>query len=227
MGRRLEDGKRVTKKTKQKDKYNRFGKNNSKHIRINQENIKLNFKDNKSENKVKIIQNINKKLFFYFIFINKMSKKRSKVIPLDDKPKRKDVIPKVIIFDKKITKKYPEFKPNLTPAQIFELGSFHDQGGYFRDIKSIFYKEILKDTWKKYTAKGKCLEGVNVDLLVTPDKYKTKKSKNELNKYKEKLDYLLKSGMILDGCVNKTHMDGYNGIVNFMMVVDHLMMIDK
>lgn len=51
MGRKLDDGKRITKKTKKKDKYNRFGKNTAKHIRINQENIKINFKYNKSERK--------------------------------------------------------------------------------------------------------------------------------------------------------------------------------
>ena len=74
----------------------------------------------------------------------------------------KTIVPKVVVFknhtkeyQKELKEKYPEFKPNLTPKQIFELGSFHDQGGYYRDIKSIFYKEILKDTWKKYTAKGK------------------------------------------------------------------------
>jgi len=42
MGRKLGDGKRVTKKTKKKDKYNKFGKNTSKHIRINQQNTKIN-----------------------------------------------------------------------------------------------------------------------------------------------------------------------------------------
>lgn len=111
----------------------------------------------------------------------------------------KTIVPKVVVFknhtkeyQKELKEKYPEFKPNLTPKQIFELGSFHDQGGYYRDIKSIYYKEILKDTWKKYTAKGKCLEGVDVDLLVTPEKYKTKKSKNELNKYKRKAGLSLK-----------------------------------
>ena len=99
---------------------------------------------------------------------------------------KKGINPKVIVFDEDITKKYPEFRPNLTPKQMFELGSFHDQGGYFRDIKSIHYKEMLEDTWKKYTKKGKCLEGVNKDLLVTPKSFKTKKSKIELNKYKRK-----------------------------------------
>ena len=99
---------------------------------------------------------------------------------------KKDLKPKIIIFDDNITEKYPEFQPNLTPRQMFELGSFHDQGGYFRDIKSIHYKEILKDTWKKYTKPGKCLEGVNKDLLVTSNLTKTKKSKIELNKYGKK-----------------------------------------
>tara|TARA_Y100000389_G_scaffold17481_1_gene15276 strand:+ start:562 stop:717 length:156 start_codon:yes stop_codon:yes gene_type:complete len=51
MGRKLGDGKRVTKKTKQKDKYNKFGKNTTKHIRINQENTKINFKQKKIERK--------------------------------------------------------------------------------------------------------------------------------------------------------------------------------
>jgi hypothetical protein len=58
MGRKLEDGKRVTKKTKQKEKYKKFGKNTTKHIRINQENTKINFKQK------------NKKFeFFLFIII--------------------------------------------------------------------------------------------------------------------------------------------------------------
>ena len=47
-------------------------------------------------------------------------------------------------------------------------------------------------TWKKYIAKGKCLEGVDIDLLVTPEKFKTQKSKNELNKYKKKAGLSLK-----------------------------------
>ena len=93
---------------------------------------------------------------------------------------------KIIFFDDKISKKYPEFKPNLTPRQIFELGSFHDQGGYFRDIKSVHSEEILKDTWKAYIKKGKCLEGINKDLLVTSETAKTTKSKINLNKYKVK-----------------------------------------
>ena len=38
-------------------------------------------------------------------------------------------------------KDYPEFTPNLTPKQIFLLGSFIDQGGYWRNIYSdVFYR---------------------------------------------------------------------------------------
>ena len=51
MGRKLENGERITKKTQKKDKYNKFGKNTSKHIRINQDNIKINLKENKSKKK--------------------------------------------------------------------------------------------------------------------------------------------------------------------------------
>lgn len=44
MGRRLEDGKRITKKTKNKEKKQKFGNKSSKHIRINEN--KLNSKKN-------------------------------------------------------------------------------------------------------------------------------------------------------------------------------------
>lgn len=43
---------------------------------------------------------------------------------------------------------YPDFKPNLTPREIFELGSFG--GTYWRPIKSKFYKRKLRNKHKKY-----------------------------------------------------------------------------
>lgn len=43
---------------------------------------------------------------------------------------------------------YPEFKPNLTPAQIFKLGSFG--GTYFRPIYSSVTKKNYKNVHKKY-----------------------------------------------------------------------------
>ena len=43
---------------------------------------------------------------------------------------------------------YPEFKPNLTPKEIFALGSFG--GTYWRPIKSKFFKTTLKNRHKRY-----------------------------------------------------------------------------
>ena len=39
-------------------------------------------------------------------------------------------------------KDHPEFKPNLTPRQIFKMGSFG--GTYFRPIYSSVTKKIIK-----------------------------------------------------------------------------------
>ena len=43
---------------------------------------------------------------------------------------------------------YPEFRPNLSPRDMFKLGSFG--GTYWRPIKSMFYPNILKNKYKKY-----------------------------------------------------------------------------
>lgn len=43
---------------------------------------------------------------------------------------------------------YPDFSPNLSPKQIFELGSFG--GTYWRPIKSKFYKNTLRNYHKKF-----------------------------------------------------------------------------
>lgn len=47
-----------------------------------------------------------------------------------------------------IFKDYPEFTPNLTPKEIFEMGSFG--GTYWRPIYSGLLKKNLKDQHKKY-----------------------------------------------------------------------------
>lgn len=47
----------------------------------------------------------------------------------------------------KKNKKY-NFNPNLTPRDIFKLGSFG--GTYWRPIKSKFFNNELKDVYKKY-----------------------------------------------------------------------------
>lgn len=59
-------------------------------------------------------------------------------------------------------KDHPEFKPNLTPKQIFELGSFG--GSYWRPI----YSSITK---KKYNNKHKefdFFKGISEDKLSSP-----------------------------------------------------------
>jgi|TARA_Y100000768_G_C23897473_1_gene643374 hypothetical protein len=43
---------------------------------------------------------------------------------------------------------YPEFKPNLTPREIFKMGSFG--GTYWRPIKSAVLNKKLKNIHKKY-----------------------------------------------------------------------------
>jgi hypothetical protein len=69
---------------------------------------------------------------------NKMSPRRGGVTPSRSRSG------KLHFFD------YPEFQPNLTPREIFQLGSFG--GTYWRPIQSKFYKLTLKNQHKKYPA---------------------------------------------------------------------------
>ena len=45
-------------------------------------------------------------------------------------------------------KDYPDFRPNLTPREIFKLGSFG--GTYWRPIYSTVNKKEYKDRHKKF-----------------------------------------------------------------------------
>ena len=72
-------------------------------------------------------------------------------------------------------KDYPDFKPNLTPRQIFNLGSFG--GTYWRPIYSDITKKNYENEHKKYS----WLKGIKNELL-TDDIYNAKK-----NKYKVKV----------------------------------------
>jgi len=72
---------------------------------------------------------------------------------------------------------YPDFTPNLSPSEMFKLGSFG--GTYWRPIKSKFYKTILKDQHKKYPKSW--LDGLS-DKELTSTKYD-----KSLNKYKVKV----------------------------------------
>tara|TARA_B110001469_G_C9608705_1_gene302734 strand:+ start:85 stop:1134 length:1050 start_codon:yes stop_codon:yes gene_type:complete len=85
---------------------------------------------------------------------------------------------------------YPEFKPNLTPKEIFEMGSFG--GTYFRQIYSSVINKKLKDQhleFKKWFTK------IDIDTYVTNNTCNV-----SINKYKVKagtsLDDWEKSGWI-------------------------------
>ena len=67
-----------------------------------------------------------------------------------------------------------EFKPNLSPREIFKLGSFG--GTYWRPIKSKFFKNELKNVHKKYPKSW--WKGIPDDDLITPfEEYDVKKNK--------------------------------------------------
>ena len=63
-------------------------------------------------------------------------------------------------------KDYPEFTPNLTPKQIFALGSFIDWGGYWRDINSSILGKRLSNQHKEF----KFLNDIPEHLLINPKK---------------------------------------------------------
>lgn len=70
---------------------------------------------------------------------------------------------------------YPEFKPNLTPAEIFEMGSFG--GTYWRPIHSSVTNSDYDD--KQYL-KHEYLRDISPDKMTRPwDQYST-----DINKYK-------------------------------------------
>tara|TARA_Y100000389_G_C17469750_1_gene529221 strand:- start:1260 stop:1808 length:549 start_codon:yes stop_codon:yes gene_type:complete len=67
-------------------------------------------------------------------------------------------------------KDYPDFTPNLSPRQIFSMGSFIDQGGYWRPIYSGVLKKNLSNQHKEF----KFFNDVPDNMLINPDKdYKT------------------------------------------------------
>ena len=75
---------------------------------------------------------------------------------------------------------HPEFRPNLSPRQVFKLGSFG--GTYWRPIKSKFYDGELKNKHKKYEKLG-WWKGIPEDHLTRPfNKYD-----RNINKYGKKV----------------------------------------
>ncbi len=74
---------------------------------------------------------------------------------------------------------YPEFRPNLTPRQIFQLGSFG--GTYWRDIYSSVLNKNLSNVHLQYPKSW--WQGIPNEWLVTPwDQYDL-----SINKYKVKV----------------------------------------
>jgi hypothetical protein len=74
-------------------------------------------------------------------------------------------------------KDYPDFKPNLTPRQIFKLGSFG--GTYWRPIYSSITKKNYKNRHKLYPKSW--WKGISNELLIN------EKCNKKLNKYKVKV----------------------------------------
>ncbi len=70
---------------------------------------------------------------------------------------------------------FPEFKPNLTPKEVLQLGSFG--GTYFRVITSSITGETYKDVWKEFPEDW--FEGLNISRKITSKVYD-----NSVNTYK-------------------------------------------
>lgn len=78
---------------------------------------------------------------------------------------------------KLIFKDSPEFKPNLTPKEVMQMGSFG--GTYFRPIESSIAKEKYSGLWKEFPADW--FENLNIKTQVSSPTYK-----NQVNKYQVK-----------------------------------------
>lgn len=73
---------------------------------------------------------------------------------------------------------HPNFRPNLTPAEVIRLGSFG--GTYFRPIySSITKKHYTDEAWRELPPDW--LEGLNIPRTVSSSTYRT-----DVNKYREK-----------------------------------------
>lgn len=80
-------------------------------------------------------------------------------------------------FDFLTFEDYPEFRPNLSPREIFELGSFG--GTYWRPIHSTITNKDYKDVYLKYPD----FKGMDKRLLARPlSEYDTM-----INKYNVKV----------------------------------------
>jgi len=70
---------------------------------------------------------------------------------------------------------YPDFRPNLTPKEVLQLGSFG--GTYFRVITSGVTHQTYRDAWKEFPSDW--FEGLEIKTQVASSKYN-----NSVNTYK-------------------------------------------
>jgi len=101
---------------------------------------------------------------------SKKSKEPKEEAELDQEVK-KDKHGKLVFPD------FPDFKPNLTPKEVMQMGSFG--GTYFRPIYSSVTKEKYKDQWKEFPADW--FAGLNIAKQVASPNYN-----NSVNKYQVK-----------------------------------------
>ncbi|XP_062391582.1 uncharacterized protein zgc:113208 [Sardina pilchardus] len=73
-----------------------------------------------------------------------------------------------------VFKDFPEFRPNMTPKEVLQAGSFG--GTYFRPIYSSVTKQNYKDVWKELPEDW--LEGLNISKQVSSPTYR-----NAVNTY--------------------------------------------
>ena len=71
---------------------------------------------------------------------------------------------------------FPNFRPNLTPKEVLQMGSFG--GTYFRPITSSVTKQSYKDVWEELPSDW--LKGLNIKTQVASSNYS-----KSVNKYKE------------------------------------------
>ncbi|XP_030638883.1 uncharacterized protein LOC115819514 [Chanos chanos] len=76
-----------------------------------------------------------------------------------------------------IFKDFPEFRPNMTPKEVLQAGSFG--GTYFRSIYSSITKQHYKDVWKELPTDW--LEGLDIPKQVASATYR-----ENVNTYKVK-----------------------------------------
>lgn len=95
---------------------------------------------------------------------------------------------------------YPDFRPNLSPREIFKMGSFG--GTYWRPIKSKFYPNELKNRHKKFPTEW--WSGIPTSHMTLPFNEYDKK----INKYGVQVGTTLKDWEDKDW-INKKHPYGW------------------